>query len=165
MMYLGDQAVGIASNLPLPSFMNHLESGSFQLDSANAYGEYNIQLQNISKPKGILVYAEGFSMFDAKADKPMLGAFASLYIAPADIDNANVENGWTMIHGLINYAVNWGSGTNSGYPTYRRSTNEANRGIYLYNETLKQVRLRGFLPAQSDYDFKFNHTYHWLVWD
>lgn len=153
----------------IPAFMNHLESGSFQLDSAPTggygYGEYIIQLSDISKPKGILLYSNEFNMFDNKADKPMLGAFASLYIAPADIDNATMINGYTGIYPLIWYYLNWGQGSGEQYPTVRRSEYESNRGIYLYNETLKQIIIRGFIAGQSDYDFKLNTLYHWLVWD
>lgn len=166
MMYLGDNPVGIVSNLPLPLFMNHLESGSFSVETtSDVYGEHTIQLKTISKPKGILLYSNGFNMFDAKSDKPLLGAFASLYIAPADIDNASKINGWTNISSLMWYFVNWGTNANGASPTARRSNAEMSRGVYLYNESTKQIQLRGFISSQSDYDFKFNHTYHWLVWD
>ena len=144
----------------IPVFMNHLESGSFLLESTDvtSYGEYDIQLKDISKPKGFLLYSNEFNMFDAKASKPMTGAFASLYIEPADISDAQIINTWTSVSPLMYYGINWGQGTDQMYPTFRRSQNEGNRGMYLYNQTEKKIRLRGFNSQQSEYDFRFGIT-------
>ena len=167
MMYLGDQAVGINNNAPLPTFVNHLESGSFIVtaNDISSTGEYDIQLSTITVPKGIIVFSNSFNCFDAKANKPIRGAFATIYIRPADAENLRKTNGWTILSDVNSYMINWGNGTNSSYPSARYGYNDSNRGIYLYNETTKTLRLRYFEASQGDYDFKYNIPYNWMVWD
>lgn len=154
-------------DVPLPSFMNHLEGGSFTLTSGDvsAYGEYDIQLTNIAKPKGIIVFSNSFNCLDAKADKPFLGAFACLYVEPADAENLTTTNGWNILSSVSSYNVNWGQNTGQAQPTARNSWNENNRGVYLFNESTKKIRIKGFSSSQGEYDFKFNVTYNWIAWD
>jgi len=167
MMYLGDKAVGLVNNTPLPSFFNNLESGSFiaTKDNITANGEYDIQLSTITKPQGIIVFTHSLNCLDAKSEKPLLGAFATMYIRPADAENLNQTNGWTILSGVNCYVINWGNGTGAGYPQARTGLNDSGRGIYLFNETTKTLRLRYFTTSQGDYDFKYNIPYHWIAWD
>jgi hypothetical protein len=143
----------------IPSFMNHLESGQFSNDTT---GDYDIQLQNIAEPKGVLIYSNDFSMYDAKSDKTKLGAYGALFIAPSDMSQAQTVNGWVVCSANAFYFTNWGQNTSHQNASARNSRTET-RGILYYRPSTKEVRIRGF--GTGEYDFQLNTTYNWIVWD
>lgn len=142
----------------IPTFMNHLESGSFTLES----GTYiNIPLSNIDIPKGVLIYSNAFDLDMAKTDKTMLGAYAAMYIAG---NNTLVLSGDNVyyLHRFTMYAVNWGQNLDNSNPTWRSSRAES-RGIRWFKPSNRTIALSGF--GTGEYDFKNNVEYHWIAWD
>ena len=141
----------------IPAFMNRLESGSFSVSSGY---ETKIALSNIDLPKGFLIYSNEFDLFSAKADKPMLGAYAAMCILGTNtlvlLDNVYYLQTISM------YAVNWGQNTGSKNPTWRNSRTE-DRGIRYFRPSNKTFHVRGF--GDGEYDFKFGVTYNWIAWD
>lgn len=142
----------------IPAFMNHLESGSFTLESGT---NIDIPLSNIDMPKGVLIYSNAFDLDMAKTDKTMLGAYAAMYISGSNTpvlasDNLYYLNKWTM------YAVNWGQNTDYSNPAWRSSRAE-NRGIRYFRPSNRTICLNGF--GTGEYDFKNNVEYYWLAWD
>lgn len=144
----------------IPAFMNHLESGSFSLSSESGINYYNIQLIDIEKPKGILVYSNAFDITNPKADKPLLGAYAALYTTGTGEPAIN-GNAWSL-QLYSTYAVNWGANTDQKNPSWRSSRTET-RGIRWYTPSTRLVYLVGF--GTGEYDFKYDVTYNWIAWD
>lgn len=142
----------------LPSFMNHLESGSFTLSSGT---ETNIELNEISLPKGILVFSNGFDLTSAKSSKPLLGAYAALYIAGSDVLTPG-SNGYIAFQNYSMYAVNWGQNTDNMNPSWRGSRTES-RGIRGVYTNTKKILMNGF--GTGEYDFQYNVQYNWIAWD
>ena len=140
-----------------PEFMNHLESGSFSLDSGY---ETDIALSKIDLPKGILVYSDAFDLDSAKADKPIVGAYIAIYIAGTN--TLILQDNVYYIQRFSMYAVNWGQNTNNENPAWRSSRTE-NRGIRYIRPSNKTFHLNGF--GTGEYDFKHNVTYNWIAWD
>lgn len=141
-----------------PAFMNHLESGSFTLES----GAYiSIPLTNIDLPKGVLVYSNAFDLDIAKTDKTMFGAYAAMYIAGTNTPVLSADNVY-YLHKWSMYAVNWGQNTDNSNPAWRSSRTET-RGIRYFNPYNRTIFLAGF--GTGEYDFKHNITYNWIAWD
>lgn len=156
--------VMLSMGVKLPDFISNIEFGSFTLDTAPPYGQYGVQLSKITDPKVIILYSNDFNCYDAKADKPMLGAFGATWIKPNDFDaNAEKAADWYILSSNSFYFVNWGDNTDQKGARARQSRTENNRGVQLFNPSTKQVRFSGFFSAQAEYDFKFGITYHWVV--
>ena len=157
MMYLGNQAVGIAVRKGIHEQMNHLESGSFTLESG---ASTSLSLSNIDLPKGVLIFSNAFDLSSPKADKPMLGTYMATYVAGTDTlslrDNVYYLSDFSM------YAVNWGQSTDDKNPVWR-STRTENRGIRWFNPSNKSITVTGF--GTGEYDFKYNVQYNWIAWD
>ena len=149
--------LGMASG-KIPAFFNHLDSGSFSVESGTIAW---VSMQNITNPKGIIVFSDAFDLDAAKADKPMLGAYAACYIAGTDTLSPD-NNGNIPIARFTSYFVNWGQNTDNASPTFRTSRTEM-RGIQLYDPQNKQFYMNGF--GTGEYDFKYNVTYNWIAWD
>ena len=143
----------------IPSFMNHFESGSFEVTSGS---EYNIQLTDISEPKGVLVFSNGFNLYSAKEDKPLLGAFMAVFIAGTDTEDQPISSGVRNVGYNTQYAYNFGSDTNNAKSS-AGNTRTTNRGVKALKITDKRVLLGGF--GTGEYDFKYNVTYNWIAWD
>lgn len=139
----------------LPSFMNHMESGTVTLDSANTW----ISIPSIAFPKVILIYNNNFDFLSAKADKPMIGAYGALYIAGSDALTPNSMGYYTIAEGAF-YFTNWGSSGN--YPNARSSRTES-RGVPYFDPTNRRFYFHGF--GTGEYDFKRDITYNWIAWD
>jgi len=148
----------------IPSFMNQFEYGSFMLTDSTKTS-YDIILKNDypNCMKGILIYSNEFDIDSPKADKPMLGAYAAVYIMGA---NGAVYNeqyaAYQSIYMESTYAVNWGQDTDGKSPVWRSSRTET-RGISFYRPSTKTLEIIGF--GTGEYDFKRNVEYHYLVWD
>lgn len=155
----------LSMGVKLPDFISNIEFGSFTLDTAPTIGQYDIQLKKITDPKVILLYSNDFNCYDAKANKPRLGAFGATWIKPNDFDaNAEVTtNGWYILSHNSFYFVNWGQNVDQKSATARSSRAENSRGVYLFNSSTKTLRLAGFNSSQSEYDLKLGVTYHWVV--
>ena len=154
----------LSMGVKLPDFISNIEFGSFTLDTVPTNGQYDVQLSKITDPKVIILYSNDFNCYDAKADKPMLGAFGATWIKPSDFEEkAEVTNGWYILSPNSFYFVNWGQNTDNKSATARHSRTENNRGTHLFNPSTKALRLAGFNASQSEYDFKLGITYHWVV--
>ena len=154
----------LSMGVKLPDFISNIEFGSFTLDTAPPNGQYDIQLKKITDPKVILLYSNDFNCYDAKANKPMLGAFGATWIKPNDFDaKAEITNGWYILSHNGFYFVNWGQNIDNKGATARSSRTEGSRGAYLFKPSTKTLRLAGFNSSQSEYDFKLGVTYHWVV--
>lgn len=149
--------MGMASG-KLPPFVNHMDSGTVNLDGGTSLW---VDLTTVIEPKVIIVYSNAFDLTSAKADKPVLGALAAWYIASDELQPAD-SSGWIPIVNASGYAVNWGSGPNQSFITNRSSYTEQ-RGVRLLDLTLHRFYLQGF--GTGDYDFKYNTDYHWIAWD
>lgn len=142
----------------IPAFMNHLESGSFTLESGT---NVDIPLSNIDMPKGVLIYSNAFDLDMAKTDKTMLGAYAAMYIAGSNTPVLSADNVY-YLQKMSMYAVNWGQNTDNSNPAWRSSRAEA-RGIRYFRPNNRTISLTGF--GTGEYDFKHNITYNWIAWD
>lgn len=142
----------------LPSFMNHLESGTFTVESGT---DKNIELSGISLPKGIIIFSNGFDLTSAKADKPLLGAYAAFYVAGSDVLTPG-SNYYVNLAYYTMYAVNWGQNTNNMNPVWRNSRTES-RGIRGFYTNTKKIYMNGF--GTGEYDFQYNVEYKWIAWD
>lgn len=155
--------VMLSMGVKLPDFISNIEFGSFTLDTAPTSGQYDVQLSKITDPKVILLYSNDFNCYDAKADKPMLGAFGATWIKPNDAEQTSITNGWYNLAANAFYFVNWGENTDQRNAKARQSRTEGSRGIYLFKPSTKTIRFAGFNSSQSEYDFKLGITYHWVV--
>ena len=156
----------LSMGVKLPDFISNIEFGSFTLDTATPYGQYDVQLSKITDPKVILLYSNDFNCYDAKANKPMLGAFGATWIKPNDF-YANAEKAgdwgdWYVLSSNSFYFVNWGDNTDQKSAIARSSRTES-RGLYLFKTSIKTLRIMGLNSSQSEYDFKLGITYHWVV--
>ena len=145
-------------DVPIPSFMNHLESGTITLESG---GNTWISLQDIALPKGILVFSNDFDLITAKTNKDVLGAYGALYLAGTDTLTPQSSGYYAIAYGAF-YFVNWGQNNDQGNPTARSSRTES-RGIPYFDPANKRFYFHGF--GTGEYDFKHNITYNWIAWD
>lgn len=142
----------------LPSFINHLESGSFTLESGSNIW---VDFTDITFPKGIVVFNSDFDLASDKTDKALLGAYMAAYIAGNDTLTPN-SSGFCNIAYAACYMANFGQGTNQKYPSTFR-TISSSRGISGFNPTTKKFYVIGF--GTNEYDFKYNIPYYWMAWD
>lgn len=159
MIYLGNQAVGIVNNAPLPSFINCLDSGEITVQNGDP-NAFWVGYKNIETPKGIMLYSNDFDLISAKTNKSLLGAVAAWFIAGNQLKDPDA-NGWIDITGMSGYAVNWGSGATQEKITNRSSHSES-RGMRLLDLVNKRFYMQGF--GTSEYDFKYDIVYHWIAW-
>ena len=144
--------------VPIPSFMNHLESGTLLLESGASTW---ISLQSITDPKGILFYSNDFDVTSAKADKSLLGAFSALYIRGKEVEIQSGTN-YLSLFNSSSYMVNWGSGANNANSVPRNTRTES-RGVAYFDSVNKRMYIHGF--GTGEYDFKYNVQYNWIAWD
>lgn len=149
----------MASGGGIPSFMNHLEGGQFSV-SSEAYA--NIQLTNITQPKGILIYSNDFNLYSAKADKPKLGCYSALFIAGSDQYDQPTAQGSYIYSSNAYILENWGEGTNQEY-TKAFATRTSNRGIRALKISDNFISVAGF--GTGEYDLQLDTTYNWIAWD
>ena len=143
----------------IPAFFNHLESGQFSLTSGET-GTW-VNMQQISLPKGILIYSNAFDITSAKEDKPLLGAYCAYYIAGTD-ELTPGSDGNIAIGGISFYLTNWGRvGATNNPISY--NTSATSRGLDAIKPTNKAFHIRGF--GTTEYDFKTEITYNWIAWD
>lgn len=160
MMYLGNQAISLVNNAPLPSFVNNIDSGEIIVQNGEPTSFW-VTYKNIEVPKGIILYSNDFDLISAKTNKTLLGAIAAWFIAGNQLKDPDA-NGWIDITGMAGYGVNWGSGGNQEKITNRSSHSET-RGIRLLDLINHRFYLQGF--GTGEYDFKYNIPYHWIAWD
>lgn len=148
----------------IPSFMNQFEYGSFMLtDSTKTTYEIILKNDYPNCMKGILIYSNEFDIDSPKAEKPILGAYAAVYIMGANGAVYSEQYGaYLNINVESRYAVNWVESVDNKSPAWRSSRTEP-RGISFYRPSTKTLSIRGF--GTGEYDFKRNVEYHYLVWD
>ena len=143
----------------LPSFMNHMDSGTFSLENGS---EIFLELTNVTIPKVVLIYSNDFDIVTAKASKPLVGSYWSLFIAGTDTMTPDGSQGNINFSGKNFYCTNWGNSTDEKYPSPRKTLGE-NRGIRAVNTVPKKLLVSGF--GSGEYDFQYNVTYNWIAWD
>lgn len=153
MIYLGNQAVGLVNNASLPSFINHLDSGTILLESGNSVW---IQLSTVQNLKGLLIFNNDFNLGQPQANRPFVGAYGALYLAGSN-EWSTSNQGYKIISDGAYYFTN-----NLTYPSPRTSRTES-RGVPYYDTENNRVYFYGF--GTGDYDFKYNIPYHWIAWD
>ena len=144
-----------------PSFMNNFEGGSFTVPEDSSTHVLTLQEEYETYPKGIIIFSDAFDITSAKADKPLLGAFAAAFFSGTPAVPLSSYNNYILSY-YSTYGVNWESGSSGARPSWRRSISET-RGIYYYEPTTKELYLRGF--GTGEYDFKTGVEYHYLIWD
>jgi hypothetical protein len=144
-----------------PSFVNNFEFGSFTVPEESSTHVLTLQGDYATYPKGIIIFSNAFDLTSAKADKPMLGAFAAAFFSGTPAVPLSSYNNYILSY-YSTYCVNWESGSPGARPTWRLSKGES-RGLYFYEPSTKALNLRGF--GTGEYDFKQGIEYHYLVWD
>ena len=144
-----------------PSFMGNFESGSFTVPEGSSTHALTLQGEYETCPKGIIIFSNAFDTENPKSDKPMLGAFAAVFVDGTPSVPLSSYHNYILSY-YSTYCVNWESGSPGARPTWRRSISEA-RGIYYYQPNTKELNLRGF--GTGEYDFKQGIEYHYLIWD
>lgn len=144
-----------------PSFTNNFEFGSFTVPIGSSTHALTLQGEYETYPKGIIIFSNAFDLTSAKADKPMLGAFAAAFFSGTPAVPMSSYNNYILSY-YSTYCVNWESGSPGARPTWRGSKGES-RGIYFYEPSTKVLNLRGF--GDGEYDFKQGVEYRYLIWD